>query len=104
MRANLNTILLAITVGLLGWLGVTTQGNSNKNAQMTESIKHLSENFAKMERRLDENVPRREFELQIAQIKSELSLTRATQAKIESELNHHELEIYKLKQADAKKP
>jgi hypothetical protein len=98
-KLNLNTILLSITVSLLGWIGYTTHANSKDNAGSRVTIQNLSDNFAKMERRMEEAVPRREFDLQMAQIKSELSLARATQTKIETQLNVHELELFKLKQA-----
>jgi hypothetical protein len=97
-KLNLNTILLSVTMGLLGWIGYTTQTNSNQSASSRVTIQNLSDNFAKMERRLEDSVPRREFDLQMAQVKSELSLARATQAKIETQLNVHELELFKIKQ------
>jgi hypothetical protein len=98
-KLNLNTILLSVTVSLLGWIGWTTHANATQNAKSSVTIQNLSDNFAKMERRLEDAVPRREFDLLMAQVKSELLLTRATQTKIESQLNVHELELFKLKQA-----
>lgn len=75
MKSNLNTILLAITIGVLSWMGYTTQQNAEAIAVFTSTL-------SRFEQRMEQVVSRPEYET----LAIEVQKIRARLAEIELEL------------------
>lgn len=54
VKANINTILMCATLGLLGWVTVTTQNTSVTIAKMASSIESITKDQDRSEREMAE--------------------------------------------------
>lgn len=74
---NLNTILMFVLMGIMGWLGYTTFDNSKTIAAQTAAtsqfLKNIDESLDKVEKKLDDAVMRREFDSKMIQWETKLS-------------------------------
>ena len=97
----INSALMAITLGVMGWVGHKAAENAEQLAGMRASVEAVkeattkadssqSEALLRMERKLDEMVPRREFE-------AKLLLVEAEQRKSDIKLREIDMEILRLK-------
>lgn len=68
-KTNLNSILLMVTLGVLGWLGVTTQSTSVAVAGMASTLDSMAKEQGRTERDLLEIRARLNLlELQVAKL------------------------------------
>ncbi|HUR47830.1 MAG TPA: hypothetical protein VMZ27_18240 [Candidatus Saccharimonadales bacterium] len=99
--AIINGALLTITLGVMGWVGHKAAENAEQLAGMRSSVEAVKEAttradnsqgeaLLRMERKLDEMVPRREFE-------AKLLLVEAEQRKSDIKLREIDVEILRLK-------
>ena len=95
------SVLLAISLGVMGWVGHKAADNAEQLAGMRASMESVKEATTKaersqgeallrLERKIDEVVPRREFE-------AKLLLVEAEQRKADIRLREIDVEILKLK-------
>jgi hypothetical protein len=90
MKSNLNTILIAIALATLCWIGVTTAKNATQGAVTAATLKRIED-------RMGQTVERREYDLAIGEIRSRLANVEAEQARLK-------LDIVKLQGANARSP
>jgi hypothetical protein len=93
----LTSTLLATSLGVMAWVGRKAADNAEQLAGMRSSLEALKdfntqqrESFLRMERKLEELIPRREFE-------AKLLIAEAEQRKFDLKLRELDLEILKLK-------
>ena len=103
-----NSFLLAVCLAVMGWVAHKAAESAERLAGMQVSVEALKEYTAKadganaeglgrLERKLDDVVPRREFDAKMLAIEAE-------QRKADIHLREIDLEILKLKQALAGRP
>jgi hypothetical protein len=97
----INSFLVATCLGVMGWVGHKAAENAEQLAGLRASVDAVKESVGKvevfqkeslqrMERKLDEMVPHREFE-------AKLTLVEVEQRKFDLRLRELDLEILKLK-------
>lgn len=97
-----NSFLLTVCLAVLAWVGHKAADSGEKIAAMHSALEGVKESSAKaerahaeglsrLERKLDDMIPRREFDAKILAIETE-------QRKSDIRLREIDLEIFKLKQ------
>lgn len=73
MKGNLNTILLAITLSVLTWLGWTSFENSRALASLQATSNATVGTLTRLENKIDDAVPRREYDTRLAGVETRLA-------------------------------
>jgi hypothetical protein len=77
LSANLNTILMAVVLAVLSWLGTevrsTALGLAELRATASVTAKTNAESFARLETAMNGSVSRREYDAKLAAVESELA-------------------------------
>ena len=64
--SNLNTILLSVCIGLLGWMAITTHNTSNSLSGMQSEVSNLI-------RQSPDNIQRHEYDVKMIAIEGRLA-------------------------------
>lgn len=72
MTKHLNSLVLTICLALAGWVALKTAQSGEQIAAMRISLETLKESAAKTERKLDEMLPRREFDARLLVLEQRL--------------------------------
>lgn len=75
MKANLNTILVGITLAVMSWVGYETVQNGKNVAVVSASLQRIEERMAV-------TVERREYDLAMGEIRSRLATVEADIARM----------------------
>ena len=70
---NFNTVLMFALIGLVGWMAAETRSNSLKLASVETRQSTQADSLARLETKLDGNIGRREYDAEIASIKTKLA-------------------------------
>lgn len=73
MKGNLNTILLAISLAVLSWLGWTSFENSRALAVLQSTSNTTALALERLEKKIEDSVPRREYDTRIAAVETRLA-------------------------------
>ncbi|EIQ01037.1 hypothetical protein OpiT1DRAFT_05601 [Opitutaceae bacterium TAV1] len=67
-KANLNTILLTVMLGVMGWVGYTVQETSKQVSAITERVGFSDREIIELRTRMSQ------LELDVARVKARLSV------------------------------
>lgn len=86
----INTALLTVCLGVMGWVGIKATESAEVVAGLKVSVQGVSESVSKIERRLEDTVSRREYDVRILAIE-------AAQRSTDARLREIDVELLKLK-------
>lgn len=90
MKSNLNTILLAIMIGVISWVGVQSWEQGKTTAVLASTQIIMSATVSRLEGKIDVSVPRAEYERHVQENNARLMM-------IETRLREIDIELVKLR-------
>jgi hypothetical protein len=97
LQHNLNTILMFIVIGTLGFIGLKSTDNNERLVQLEERGKSAEATLLRLERALGELVTRREFDASLAKTATEYQVVQTELARINVRLRELDLLYLELK-------